>query len=178
MSVLKPVAGLLMAASLTGCVASEGATQRVRQDIVSVTFNQNAAGLTPAGYEKSKVRVLKKRPEGVTLNAVDDVAADCTLTGKQFSARFVTPATVNIPNYGRNSQPIKLDCTYGSKTITRVRSVENLSQNQRDAKASNAVAGVVFLNPGLIAGAAASKVDVGKNGEDLYGYFHFLIEIN
>lgn len=178
MTVFKPVAAILMASALTGCVASEGATHRAKQDIVNVTFNQNAAGLTPAGYNPVSVKIQKRRPDGATLNAVDDVAADCTLTGKQFAAKFVTPATVNMPNYGRNSQPITLDCTYGSKNITRTRSVENFSQNQRDAKASSVVTGILVLNPGLVAGGAASKVKVAENGEDLYGYFPFLIEIN
>ncbi len=65
---------------------------------------------------------------------------------------------------------IKLACVYKGDNFEKSYDTYNITQAQRQAKASNATTGLITLNLGSLIAGAAIQVETGENGEDLYGY--------
>lgn len=93
------------------------------------------------------------------------VKSDCRLTSRGYAASFRTPATVNLPSFGRDTPPVTLSCTYNDEDVTKSFKAENLSKSSRTGTALGVG---VLLCPvcGVAAGIAGSNDKVG----DAYGF--------
>lgn len=178
MNKVKVLGAFATLALVAACGAPQGSSSQAVANKVDVAFTSEAARSGLLGFQPTEVRIKKLDPSGTTINDVDEINANCALTGQGYAATFTTPATVNVPNYGRRSKPIALACDYGDKNLERTYKIVNFSENQRKAKSSNVVTGLILLNPGLIVGGAAAKVKTAEDGSDIYGYNDISITVN
>lgn len=87
----------------------------------------------------------------------------CELIGSGFSARVVTPASVNVPVYGLRSKAIYVKCTYKGQEKDVSLAAVNITENK--AMASGA-------GGGLLGVIIVSAVVAGRKNKDQdeYGY--------
>lgn len=64
--------------------------------------------------------------------------ADCTVDSGLYSAAFVSPANVVVPDYGPDSPSIFVQCTLDGKTSSVTANVVNLTNQQRSQSAAGA----------------------------------------
>ena len=62
-----------------------------------------------------------------------DVNAQCRIIGDNFSANFVTPARVAVPNMAGSTQSVYLTCNSNGRQITQKIEVSNLTTLQTPA---------------------------------------------
>ena len=87
----------------------------------------------------------------------------CDVVGSGFTAKVITPATVNMPVYGAASKSVYVKCTHDGETIDVNRNAYNITEDKTiSAGASGGLVGV------LVMGAAmAGRKD---RDSDQYGY--------
>ena len=95
----------------------------------------------------------------------EEVAAQCQLAGRGYTAEFPTPMTVVIPSYGQTSPAINITCTLGDDTSSTTLSAFNISRAERDEAlrrtgSSQGLIGVVMAEA---FSAATSKDKEGDN---------------
>lgn len=114
---------LLACALLAGCVA----TAPITQPPVSMSFQNASRAAQATGLEPVTVRAR--------LSANDEIAelasVPCQLNGPGYSARFVTPAVLELPIFGNTAPQVSLSCTYGGETRTRSLRATNVSELER-----------------------------------------------
>lgn len=147
------VCGLSLVFLLTGCVQHLPVTSPA----VNVKFVRGVPGAGMLGFEPTHVRVFQKADKG----SVEIAGAECRIQGSGFSARLLSPAIVNLPDYGLKSLPVTATCTYGEQTATIIaKPYSATAESYRDYATSSA--GLV----GLLVAETAMSFDKEKKNHD------------
>lgn len=152
------VAGL----ALAGCV-SEGP----RQAVTEVTFSSQSAN-TLFGYDETLVQVVAPKNLKKVISVIKPQdGVPCRLNGANYSANFVTPGKVLLPDYGNKSAPVTVTCVY--QGVTRSQTVSAFDATARAAGKSAAGDGDSL--GGILVGALTeSVVAIDRKGKNDWAY--------
>ncbi len=153
---------LLSAASLFACVQQA----EITSPPVNVVQTAGFASDDLRGFDAVEIRsFLQDDPEK---SAAEVSGAQCTLQGSGFNAQFVTPSIVSVPNFGKASRNVSVNCTLNDKSVNQIVEINNLSAAKRVQATSSAGAGFGIV--GVIVASAVATTQAGDQPGDLYGY--------
>lgn len=115
---------------------------------------------------------VQVRTQGKTSNGFGEITGiECLLDSGLYSARFQTPANINVPDYGPNSPALFVRCTHpdgrsGSATVN----IYNFTSQQRSA----AAVGTGVLGAIVIGAVNAASTD---NETDEFKYPNITVQL-
>ncbi|MEO1137981.1 MAG: hypothetical protein AAFW87_00860 [Pseudomonadota bacterium] len=137
---------------------------------MNVEFNDRAIAQSVVGFRAINVWITKDDNQfqgsaSSSSGADPTVEAECTIKAKGYSAKFTSPAVVNMPSFGKETTSAKLNCNYAGTTISETLQPKNLSQGSRTG---NAIAVGVLLCP--VCGTAMAVGGAAEKDGDVYGF--------
>ena len=156
---LKVICGVLSSLTLAACTSA--------MDVPPEPFEYTpTTRLTP----KSETVLLFRTNTKETGTKKEIGSIPCSLAGKGFKSRFTTPALVKTPEFGPDTKPVSVTCTYKKekrsvKIAPYNRTLAELQQNKRNAAAGNGLIGLLVAS--AVVGYRKGARDPSK---DVYGY--------
>jgi len=133
---------------------------------INVEFNDKNQASAVIGFRATPVRtVITSSDQTGNGKNLKNVSASCKLVGDGYAATVTTPASVNLPSFGKDMKPLVVSCTYKDKVFSETLPAVNLSKGSRDGAA---VAVGVVLCP--ICGVATAVANGGERGSDVFGF--------
>ena len=157
----KIISGLIAATILAGC--SEQAP--ITTPPVDVT---REAGFQTAGIQDFQPITIRATGKVGGKSASTEISgANCELSGSGYSAKFITPAVVRVPNYGRTGRAVTVFCRSQNLSGLETANVFNRDLSARRASVANSGNGNGILGALIAGGIAASMKE--REG-DRFGY--------
>lgn len=164
---MKTVSLTLLMASLVcaGCATTQDDILKAKGSAQNVEFTSDGAQQGVVGFRATNVRVSR--------GGNSRTAAACDLTGDGFAATFTAPAVLNLPSYGKQTKPIRVECRVDDELHVQTVEPRNISAENRRA---NAVGAGVLVG-GVLGGALAGSVAGEKEG-DAYSYKPITLKVD
>ena len=108
---------------LTACVA----TAPITQAPIQMNFANPARAQAVTGVDSVIVRSRLRTDE----TTAELAAVPCRLSGPGYSARFTTPAIVELPVFRNTAPQLALSCSYDGETKSTSINAENISAKER-----------------------------------------------
>ena len=143
----------------------------MKQILIASLLALSAAACGPNGISSVTQRPIEVKPKSdfnyagvigyqpVTIHTATTKGkpvrdAYCELTGRGFTANFLTPAIVQVPNFGKATGDLVIYCRFEAQSISRIVKV----QKNRRINLTGLAAGVGTAVGGPLAGAAAGTI--------------------
>lgn len=164
---MKAISLSLMMVSLlcAACATKQENILKAKGSAQNVEFVSKTAQEGIVGFRATSIRVSR--------DGNSSIPASCDLAGDGFEAKFTTPAVVNLPSFGKQTKPVKLECLVGDETHSYTAEAKNISAENRKA---NAVGAGVLVG-GVLGGALAAGVS-GEKEEDAYSYKPITVKLD
>lgn len=140
---------------LVGCAGST-----IDSPPTDATYKNRSSMFIKDTSQNTSVKIRSKYKEGFW--GEEFTGATCVAENAEFKAEFITPAVVNVPVRGKDTQPFTVTCTYAGKMSTEVAKPYNVRErNTRNT----------MVNGGLIGALMAEAIiGVRDDVEDTYDY--------
>ncbi|MEM1374204.1 MAG: hypothetical protein AAGF78_07475 [Pseudomonadota bacterium] len=92
-----------------------------------MSFQSPSRAAAATGLEPATVRARLATND----QTAEIAAVPCQLNGPGYSARFVTPAVLDLPIFGSTAPQVSLSCTFEGETRTRALRATNVSELER-----------------------------------------------
>lgn len=141
-----------------------------KEEALDVTFTDKKLAESVIGFRAARVTtVIGEGSSGgagsSTIGGEESVQANCKVQSDGYSAKFQTPAIVNMPSFGTSTKPAKLTCEYDGKSYSQTYEPSNLSA---DSRTGNALAVGIILCP--ICGVGMAAANSSPKSGDAYGF--------
>ncbi|MEO1796465.1 MAG: hypothetical protein AAFR53_05565 [Pseudomonadota bacterium] len=150
---------------LAGCVA----TAPITQPPVTMTFADPARQVSVTGLDTITVR-NRLRTDDTTGELA---GVPCRLNGPGYTARFVSPATLELPLFGNTAPQLALSCTFEGETKSTTLAARNVSEAARREARQRALEDLAERDGSFVSASIfldLSSQRRGSNGFDEFEY--------
>lgn len=158
----KVFSALCLAGLVSACTDTE-----ITQAPVDVTFASKSASQGLAGYHSTKMRAFLKEDTAKKRKKAELTGVPCIVKGSGYSAKFVTPAIVNLPTYGGSTRAVNIVCDYNGQKVSGNVIPKNLTSEQMMASSGQG---------GLLGVLLVASIDAARDkSADKWGYIDYSV---
>jgi hypothetical protein len=148
--------------ALSACVGSGP-----RQPVTEVTFSSQSPHAL-LGYDETLVQVVAPKDMSRVFSVINPRdGVPCQLKSPYYSANFVTPGKVLLPDYGSKSPKVSVTCTY--QGVTRTVSADPFDATAAAARA-NVAGDETEIGAVLVGALVESVVSIDRQGKNDWAY--------